>query len=337
MFSGKHILIAPLDWGMGHATRSTELIFRLKENNQITVGYTAKTKPYFDSVFPDLKKVELPGYNIRYSNYLPVWLKILLQTQNIQKTIALENLVIKALQAEHKFDVIISDSRFGLRHPSTQNIVVAHQLSIKSPVFPNFASKINQNYLAAFDTIWVPDFENFEESLAGDLSHNENLKSKLQYIGPLSHLKFAQAQNVPEKIKCLAILSGPEPQRSIFEKEICAALEVLKLRSTLVRGSFEKSRRDFEFVKVIDQASAQEIKTLINSAEIIICRSGYSTLMDLYAMQAKNVILVPTPGQTEQEYLAEFWQKKFGAKRLLQHQIKSKLLSLLKTHLHPAQ
>ena len=322
---------------MGHATRSTELIFRLKENNKVTIGYTTKTKQYFENVFPDLKKVELPSYNIRYSKFLPVWLKILSQSQSIKNVIALENRVIKDLQHEHKFDVIISDSRFGLRHSSTYNIIVAHQLTIKSPVFPNFASKINQNYLTEFDQIWVPDFEKMEESLAGDLSRNKDLESKLNYIGALSHLKFAEPQLLSEKIKVLAIVSGPEPQRSIFEKEICGVLEALKLPSVVVRGSFEKSNADFEFIKVINQASAQELKTLVTSAELIICRSGYSTLMDLFVMQAKNIILVPTPGQTEQVYLADYWQKKFGAKRVLQHQIKSKLLSLLKTHLHPAQ
>lgn len=322
---------------MGHATRCADLIQKLQANNTITIAVTERTQLYFDKVFPNLKKVMLPSYRITYSSFLPVWLKVLLQTRKIKSVIVAESLAVEALQKQHKFDVIISDNRFGVLHPSASNYVITHQLTIQTPIFSKLANRINQNYLNKFEHILVPDFAENGKCLAGKLSRNNFFKNKVTYIGPLSHLNLIPKTESTEKIKCLVILSGPEPQRSIFEKEIIGLLDRPETATVLVRGSSTKNSTATSHIKIINEANNGELKKLIQSAELIICRSGYSTLMDLYFMQHTNLILVPTPGQTEQEYLADFWQKKIGALQLQQHQLKKHLAASIKTRLHLAR
>ncbi len=322
---------------MGHATRCADLIQKLQVNNTITIGVTTLTKNYFEQIFPNLQKVHLPSYQIRYSKFFPAWLKVLLQTRKIKKVISAENLAVKALQEEFKFDVIISDNRFGVLNSSCTNYIITHQLNIQTPIFKRLANRINQNYLSKFDHILVPDFEDENKSLAGKLSRSSFNKNKVNYIGPLSHLNLFSVNESSEKIKCLVILSGPEPQRSIFEKLILKTLDSAEPASVLVRGTSSTSAISSKHIKLINEANPGELKKLIQSAELIICRSGYSTLMDLYFLQSKKLILVPTPGQTEQEYLAKYWQKKIGALHLQQHQLKKQLVPAIKTRLHLAR
>ena len=183
--------------------------------------------------------------------------------------------------------------------------------------------------LEKFSEIWVPDYEDRRLSLAGDLSLATDYKIPVVYLGPASALVKKEERESPQHT--LVLLSGPEPQRSELEGRLTEALSTYQKKIILVRGTQQTGNKFPAHFTVRDFCAPEELRDLISMADSIICRSGYSTLMDLHVLQKKKIILVPTPGQTEQEYLAAYWQKKFGAVYLKQERILKELPLLLKT------
>lgn len=306
----KTILIAPLDWGLGHAARCVPLIKYYAQNNTVIVGFTTLTKSFLETELKglSLKWVELPSYNITYSRYWPVWFGVLADFFKIRKVIASENGGLQAIVNPNKIDVVISDNRFGLYHPKIESYIITHQLNIKAPFFKNVTTGINLNYLKKFNQVWIPDEPN--HLLSGELS---KVAKQLNYrfIGILS--RFTK-QNLSSKgVYTVILLSGPEPQRSILEKKLISRFKN-QPNMVLIRGTKSEFKQTTGTMKIIDLANSHELETLLSGAEQIICRSGYSTLMDLYALgvNLKRVTLIPTPGQPEQEYLAGYWKQKFG-------------------------
>lgn len=227
-----------------------------------------------------------------------------------------ENKLLEKVITDEKIDVVISDNRFGLHTKKAQTIFLTHQLFLKAPVFSSFANSLNRKYVLKFDEVWIPDYENESESLSGELSHGHHFHSNLKYIGPQSRLADAETFSPEKNYDYLALLSGPEPQRSLLEEKILKEAPANK-SICIVRGIPDKSKAKSqksvrENITVFDFPSKQELKRLILSSEKIICRSGYSTLMDMHLLRKKDLILIPTPGQSEQEYLAEYWEKKFN-------------------------
>ncbi len=324
MFNNKTIFYGALDWGLGHATRSVPIIRQLLKNNTVILGVTPLTKPIFDEEFPELKKIMLPAYDIKYSSVFPLWLKLGLSAPRITRIITNENKTLERIISENKIDVVISDNRFGLYSEKIHSVFITHQLFLKAPVFENFGSKLNQNYISKFNEVWVPDFEEENKSLSGELCHGTNLFHKnVKYIGPLSRLQDVITDIEKDKYDYLILLSGPEPTRTQLEKELLKLISESKKSVAFVRGSkiqrFEDSKIDG--VDVFDFPTKEELKKLILSSKKIICRSGYSTLMDMHLLGKKELVLIPTPGQSEQEYLAEYWKKKFNSEHLPQNKI----------------
>jgi spore coat polysaccharide biosynthesis predicted glycosyltransferase SpsG len=313
VFTGKKIFIAPLDWGLGHATRCVPIIEELKKHNTILLGVTPLTKLIFDEEFPDLRQIQLPGYNVRYSTFLPLWLKLGLDYPRISGVISGENKVLKNLIDKEKIDVVISDNRFGLYSRKAHCVFITHQLFLKTPVLNALADSINRRYVLKFNEVWVPDFENETESLSGELSHGKLYHKQTRFIGPQSRLKDIELSTSSKKYDLLILLSGPEPQRSILEDALLKKFEGIDKKIALVRGTkVQSSKFKAEGLDVFELPDKKKLKELIVSSEKIICRSGYSTLMDMYLLGKKDLILIPTKGQTEQEYLAEYWQRKFN-------------------------
>ncbi|MBC7696580.1 MAG: hypothetical protein H7141_14175 [Burkholderiales bacterium] len=187
-------------------------------------------------------------------------------------------------------------------------------------MFSFFASKIHQHYIKKFNSIWIPDFEDEKTSLAGKLSKNKNLKN-VTYIGPLSRLPLVS--KTEEQFDFLCLLSGPEPLRTVLEFLLIEKANETNKRICVVRGSNLKIKYDFQGnLTLIDMPSAETLSRLIENSHTVICRSGYSTLMDLHHLKKQSVILIPTPGQYEQMYLANYWKQKFGARLLLQKNLK---------------
>jgi hypothetical protein len=245
-------------------------------------------------------------------------LSIFRQTNNILKAIRKENAWLKKIIAEYRFDAVISDNRFGLFHASVPCIFITHQLAIKSPL-GNWTEKIlqkrNYKYINRFTECWVPD-NNKEENLAGELSHPVmKPTSPVKYTGPLSRFEsLVPLRDESKKEHLLIILSGPEPQRSIFENKIVKEISRYNGTATIIRGLPGSSSLipSTNMIQFYNHLPAGEMYKEMLKAEYVISRSGYSTVMDLAVMQKKS-ILIPTPGQTEQEYLSGYLQQKHFA------------------------
>ena len=308
----KTIFISALDWGLGHATRCVPLIKQLMQDNVMILGVTPITALIFNEEFPSLKKVNVEPYNIRYSNTTPLSVRLLLDASRILRVVKKERLQLQKIIKEYQIDVVISDNRFGMYEKSVHCIYITHQLNIQAGLFSEIANKVHHHFIKQFNEVWVPDFEEDNKSLAGKLSRNI-IHQNVNYIGTLSRLSIVDKSENQYDYLCL--ISGPEPLRNDLEKALIKKANQSDKRICFVRGT-TKELKSFinKNVIVFDMPPAKELSQLILNATTIICRSGYSTLMDLQHLQKKNYIFVPTPGQDEQEYLAKYWNEKFEAK-----------------------
>ncbi|GAC1388142.1 MAG: glycosyltransferase [Ginsengibacter sp.] len=314
------VLVAPLDWGLGHATRCIPIIRHLIDVNcKVIIGADGKSYELLRLEFPELTFLKLPGYQVSYSaNPRLLKLKMLTQIPKILKTIANENHWLKSAVKEHQIDVVISDNRYGLYNRDVYTVFITHQLLIKtgSIIVEWLLRSINYNYILKFNRCWIPD--NKELSLAGTLSHPRKLPKNAYYLGPLSRL---QKQTIQPKYDYLILLSGPEPQRTILESLMVAQTFILKGRILLVRGTTTSTTLNVNYnCEVLNLIDSEEVSGYINMSSIVLCRSGYTTIMDLAKLN-KAAILIPTPGQTEQEYLATYLNGKYNFLKVSQDRL----------------
>jgi UDP-N-acetylglucosamine transferase subunit ALG13 len=303
------VLVAPLDWGLGHATRCIPIIRQLLiAGCEVIIASERAQKKLLQDEFPKLRFVELRGYRLKYGSKgwqtLP---KIIFQIPKILIQINRENRWLKSFLQTENIDAVIADNRFGLYSSKLFCVFITHQLSIKTP-FGNSVEKklqrINYRFINKFDNCWVPDFEK-ENALAGKLSHPVQLpRTPVHYIGLLS--RFEKIKTSFIKNNLLIILSGPEPQRTIFENLLLPQIKKFPGKIILVRGlPAEKNTLNVPGIEIYNHLPASDLNKIICESDFVIGRSGYSTVMDLAKLGSKS-ILVPTPGQTEQEYLAEY-------------------------------
>ncbi len=305
-FNTATILIAPLDWGLGHATRCIPLIKTLKKNGyNVVVGVCEKQKILLQQEFDDIKFIDLAGYNIQYAKDRKLFaLKISTQIPKILRSIKQEKKWLDTIIEKEKIDVVISDNRYGLHSKKVPCIFITHQLIIKAPFvwLENVLQKINYKFINRFSQCLVPDIAD-ENSIAGLLSHPKKTPAiATHYIGLLSRFNKVF---VEKKYDVCVLISGPEPQRTILENILLKQLLAIKNKKILlVRGLPEALKTlSLEEVEVVNHLQGKDLQQAICSSEIIIARSGYTTVMELLSLQ-KKAILIPTPGQTEQEYLA---------------------------------
>ena len=303
------ILIAPLDWGLGHATRCIPVIsFLVQQNCIVFVAAEGRAKTLLQKEFPDVQFIGLKGYRIQYSRY-KFWMpaKLLLQLPKLIYRIYAENRWLKKSVKAHRINAVISDNRMGLFHKRIRCVYITHQLTIKTGVrfTESIAQKIHYHFINKFTACWVPDAKG-ALNLAGALSHPAILpKVPVIYLGPLSRF---EKKKVESKYDLCIILSGPEPQRTVFEKIILKDLHKVEGKVCLVRGLPGETRTlqlNNSSIEIKNHLPADELNYIILQSKIIISRCGYSTVMDLVKLQ-KKAVLIPTPGQTEQEYLAKY-------------------------------
>jgi hypothetical protein len=310
--TGKKLLVAPLDWGLGHATRCVPIIKSLIDHNcQVWLAAEGAQEKLLREEFPALPFLPLKGYRIKYSK-AGLTGKLLLQIPSILRSINEENNWLKEQVSKYQFQAMISDNRYGLYHEEIQSIFITHQLCIKSSLgkwSERFLQKWNYKLIERFTECWIPDEEE-KNNLAGELSHPEKLPAlPVKYIGPLS--RFARNNVVEIKGHLLIILSGPEPQRTILENKIIDQIVNYDGTATIVRG-LPTERNIIPSTNTIhfyNHLSSEGLNNEAMKAEFVISRSGYSTIMDMAALQ-KKCIFIPTPGQAEQEYLADYLMKK---------------------------
>lgn len=308
------ILVAPLDWGLGHTTRCMPIIYELISNKvEVLLAGNTTQQAILSQEFPDCKFLPLEGYNVTYSQFQNgfAW-QIARQIPKIAKAIKNENNWLKRIIAQEQINGVISDNRFGLFSKNISSVFITHQLHIKTTMGKSadaLLQAFNYKKIKNFNLCWVPDFKEVK-NLGGELSHPEKMPPiQCEYIGPLTRMKAQRP--TPIKDHLLIVLSGPEPQRSIFEKLITEQLQTYKGTAVFVRGlpNAKEHISNLPGVSVFNHLNKDRLQEEMLKAAFIICRSGYSSVMDINALCAKS-ILVPTPGQTEQEYLAAQLMKK---------------------------
>lgn len=305
------ILVAPLNWGLGHAARVIPIINRLiNEGAEVILGGDGESLILLRAEFPQLPYVELPELKITYSKgKSQVW-AMLKQLPAIIRHSIKEHKAIKDIVKRYNITKVISDNRFGLYGSGAYSIYITHQIMVKMPAWLKLLEplvyRIHKSVIERYNECWVPDYADTERSLAGDLTHSYPLPCNARFIGPLS--RFEKLKDCCKPIDCdvLAIMSGVEPHRTIYEKSIAERYRDSSLKVILVRGkAFTKDGGDINYgnIDVKGVLSASELLPYILGAKKIICRSGYTSVMDMHLLGKTNVEWSATPGQTEQEYL----------------------------------
>jgi Glycosyltransferase family 28 C-terminal domain len=301
----KKILVGILDWGLGHATRSIPLIsYLLQTQCQIFIAASGPQKKILLEAFPEARFLDPPPYNIQY----PPGGKMLIDEEHrwVQKIVSV-----------YGIELIISDNRYGFHAPGIPSAFITHQLSPRSgwgPAADLVARKAHYGFIKPFDECWVPDLA-ANGGLAGALSHPPSLPAHVTYIGPLSRFSLGGptlgestlGESTLGEGGILAVISGPEPARTEFELLARQQLKNMDMPNLLVRGLPDEQESPAQ--NELNHAGAAEMEKLMTETGIVICRSGYTSVMDLVRLR-KKAVLVPTPGQTEQEYLAEHLQEK---------------------------
>jgi predicted glycosyltransferase len=261
--------------------------------------------------FPDLPQLPLAGYGITYSRSGGTFIaKILAQIPKILGAIRREQQWLRETQARHHFDLVISDNRYGLKINGLRSVIMTHQLNIITGFGTGadwLIRKLHYRILEKFDECWIVD-EQENGGLAGKLSHPHHIPSNALYAGLLSQLR-PSARSVQNN-SILILLSGPEPMRGILEEALFQqATSATEYHFHIVAGNPSGvARTDLPVhITYTTYANAEDLALALSDAQLVICRSGYSTLMDLVVFE-KKALLIPTPGQSEQEYLAGYLQ-----------------------------
>lgn len=304
----KRVLVAPLDWGLGHATRCIPIIRKLLEKRcEVLIAGSGDSLLLLKAEFPTLKFCTIPAYNPVYPENSSMVLKMIMQIPKFFRAIRAEHKAIAKIILKEKVDLVISDNRYGCWSDAVPSVFITHQSNILMPKrfgwLQGVVRAMNLRYMKKFSRCWIPDFAG-PSNLAGELITfgKTDTSLKINYIGPLSRFRPSGIA-VKKMYDVVAIFSGPEPQRTILENMIMPQLTNSRLRYFVVRGLLS-SGESVVNNNIADFLRADDLLKIIESSEFVLARSGYSTVMDMAGL-GKNAIFIPTPGQTEQEYLAK--------------------------------
>lgn len=321
------ILVAPLNWGLGHASRCVPLIERLlSEGHEVVLGGDGESLTLLKKHFPALRVLPLAPLNLRYSTRGRQVLAMLRALPRIIRSARMDNRMLANYLRYEPFDQIISDNRFGLyllhksqftnhksprlcRSTEITTTYITHQLTIALPRpwrwLEPLVARWHRRIISRYDECWIPDEQ--QPGLAGRLSHPSVLPANAKYIGVLS--RFSGKTFVPDKTyQVVAVLSGLEPQRTLFEQSLLRRYENADESVLIVRGRMQDPPTVVRHgnITIAPWLDDSHLAAYMLGAKRIICRSGYSSVMDMYALGVmQKVEWHPTPGQPEQEYLAE--------------------------------
>lgn len=308
MQNRKRILVAPLNWGLGHATRCIPIIEALENHGfEPVIASDGNALSLLRKEFPHLLAIELPPYQIEYAkNGTFFKLKLMKQIPNMMGAIRRENVLVQKIIREYAIAGLISDNRLGVFSRNIPSVFITHQLNVLTGNTTWFTSRIHQLFIKRYNECWVPDVKN-SPNLSGKLGHTTKNGLKVKYIGPLSRLHKKPLQ---KKYDLMAILSGPEPQRTMLEEKLSSELIHYKGKVIFIKGIVEQEEKvtvkdNITFYNFMNTAALEQA---FNESEQVLCRSGYTTIMDL-AQLGKKAFFIPTPGQYEQEYLAHKLKK----------------------------
>jgi uncharacterized protein (TIGR00661 family) len=317
----KRVLLAPLDWGLGHATRCIPIINLLVEFNcDVTIAGSGASLALLKFEYPALTFVELPAYCPVYSSYNSLVGAMIRQIPKFLVVIKKEHNVLEEIVRDKNIEIVISDNRYGCWSSAAKSIFITHQLNILMPTGLGWLSPLinyfNYKLISKYDVCWVPDY--VDGNFTAALSKSARVTPK--FIGILSRFEKCLPVTV-FKYQLIIVLSGPEPQRTLLEEILLRQLEQMNYRTLVVRGvSGTAGYKISDDIDVIDFLNSEQLNKAICESEIVVARSGYSTIMDLSRLE-KRALLIPTPGQTEQKYLAGILRKKLVAYSVAQNKI----------------
>lgn len=335
---GPTILISPLRWGFGHAGRMIPLALELKSRGcEVIFGADPHLLPLIEKELPDIRLIEIRSAPIRYSRLLPQYISVFLQLPLIIFSAIRENVSLRRLAQQIRPSVIISDNRFGFFHRDIFSVYVTHQLRIPFPsslrFMEPFAAWLHGMIIKRYDLCLIPDYPG-PVNLSGRLSHDMKLAGNIHYMGPLSRFKsegphrqsnakgegsIGLVRQIIQQSRYCLIMSGPEPQRSILMKKVKDALRGKQL-FILTTDPVKESDDDDDGVTYVIRPDNGTMREMITGSAMVIARAGYTSVMELTSL-GKGAILIPTPGQPEQEYLGEHLNGRYGFVTLSQKEI----------------
>jgi UDP:flavonoid glycosyltransferase YjiC (YdhE family) len=298
----KHILFGVLNWGLGHATRSIPLIKSLeKKGFAVTIASDGLALKVLKNTFPELNFLVLADLKISYGKTRNQSISIVMQLLDLQRWYKAERKIVRDFLKKNIVDEIISDNRPTVKSNNIPSYYITHQLEVKSGILTAFSTLGHKFLFKGYTEIWVPDVAS-TPNLSGDLSHKSTHKN-IKFIGPQSDL-IQRASTAKAEFDAALILSGPEPQRTLLESAAINQLAKSDLKILILRGTTNPLETKLpKSWQCINLGSRAHVQQAFEISRVIIARCGYSTLMDLYSFN-KAAILIPTPGQPEQEYLA---------------------------------
>lgn len=311
------ILVAPLNWGLGHASRCVPLVHKfMAEGNEVILGGDGDSLTLLRRHFPQLRYVHLASLQLRYSSSgRQVWAMIKSLPRLIIWSLQ-DHAMLRALLREEKIDRVVSDNRFGLYSEKTDCIYITHQLHIRLPRgwrwAEGIAMRLHARIYNKYNAVWVPDYAEEGKSLSGELGHlpperqKHLVSTKIEYISPLSRFA-ASHQETATQYGVVCVLSGLEPQRSLLEKELLTRFSNSKEHVLIIEGLMGRPKTQIKrgAITIVPYMDDADMQNVLLGAKKIIARSGYSMIMDLDALGVlSKAELIPTPGQPEQEYLA---------------------------------
>ncbi len=309
------VIYAVCEWGLGHATRSLPVIRKLiKEGHEVSIISEGRSLELLKKELGGniSEYISIPGYPMLLSeNSRQFMAKSAVYWPNFIRRMVSGLATLTKLLKDRECDLIISDGRYDMYSKEIPSYFISHQMRIMNPlrmqVFERGSEIFNQFFFKRFQGVIIPDFK--EESLSGDLSHNLNRinEDELHYVGVLSDF---EKKDKAKDIDYLASISGPEPQRTVFEKKILNQIDNLSGKIVVTLGKAERKEeikdKDIETYSFLSKEKREDI---LNRSKMVISRSGYSTILDLAVIGCK-ALMVPTPGQIEQEYLGQYHNKK---------------------------
>lgn len=313
---GKKILVSPLSWGLGHATRDLPIIRRFLElGHQVTIASSGRTLELLKREVPECEFLTLEDYPPPYTRSRWFILKFALYIPAMLAAIHREHVRARQIIRDGGFDLVLSDNRFGVCAPEVPCFFISHQLRFAAPwflwPFELGAELFNRIHHRKFQRVIVPDVADPEANLSGKLSHRliAPKRERYFYAGVLSSTRRME---IDQDVDLFVSISGPEPQRTMLEGTIRDQLPRLAEYGRVVVAlgkpevtEVENPAGNVEVHGFLDRARQQE---MLNRAKLIISRSGYTTVMEL-AELGRKALLIPTPGQTEQVYLSEYYEK----------------------------
>ncbi|APY10620.1 glycosyltransferase [Seonamhaeicola sp. S2-3] len=300
----QRILVAPLNWGLGHATRCIPIINALLEHGfEPVIASDGVALTLLQKEFPTLSSITLPAYNVTYAKKGKHFkLKLIKDSPKLLQAIKAEKKAIKNIVNLQDIAGIISDNRLGVYSKKVPSVFITHQLNVLSGSTTWLSTKMHQKIIKKFKVCWVPDTEG-DINLSGKLGHKNTFDIPTKYIGPLSRFEKQAAKPVN---KILVLISGPEPQRTLLEEKLLLELKNYPEKVVFVKGVMEKEQtvQVKANMTIYNFMTSKLLEKTINESELVISRSGYTTVMDLAKLN-KKAFFIPTPGQFEQEYLAK--------------------------------